>query len=145
MSRSTTTKQTKDLDDYSCSVNGPRWPVPGEESRAQMTVDETSQGKVMADAKATEQLQRILKWQEDLDHLLDDQEGVALFLQFVKQDAGDDSAHFRRLQFYFACIGLKRADRSEEDDLRQLIYAIYRQVFEYLWNKIQLDMSVVGC
>lgn len=130
MSRSTTTKQTKDLDDYSCSVNGPRWPVPGEESRAQMTVDETSQGKVMADAKATEQLQRILKWQEDLDQLLNDEEGVALFFQFVEQDAGTDSAHYRRLQFYFACNGLKRADGSDEGRLRQLINAIYRQVFE---------------
>lgn len=128
MSQATKSKQTKDLDEYDCGGNGPRWPVPGEESRIQMTVDDSSQhAKMMADAtKANDQLHRIAKWQHDLSHLLADQDGVSLFFEYVKRDAGTDSIHCRRLEFYFACNGLKSSDDKDESRIRQIISVIYR-------------------
>lgn len=126
MSQATSSKQAKDLDEYDCGGNGPRWPVPGEESRMQMTMEDTNhRANIMAEAKRlAELLQRINSWQNDLSNLLYDQDGINLFREFVKQDAGTDSIHYCQLEFYLACRGLQLAE--DESQIRRYINAIYK-------------------
>lgn len=49
---------------------------------------------------------RVSRWQQNLENLLVDKEGLNLLFSFV-QDGGEDSKHFKQLNFYFACEGLK--------------------------------------
>lgn len=129
MSQQTESKPTTDHDGFDCGGNGPRWPVPGEESRTQMIGDETNtaSANTMADnLEATARLQRIKNWQRDLKYLLDDQDGLALLFGFLERDTGIDSVHYHRLKFYFACDGLRLSDESDEIRIGQLINAISR-------------------
>lgn len=62
-----------------------------------------------------------LKWARTLSSLLEDRDGVELFKKYVEQEGG---IHSDRLNFYFACEGLKQ--QSDNDKVRQIIGAIYR-------------------
>jgi axin 1 len=62
-----------------------------------------------------------LKWARNLSCLLEDRDGVEQFKKYVEQEGG---IHSDRLNFYFACEGLKQ--QSDPDKVRQIIGAIYR-------------------
>lgn len=62
-----------------------------------------------------------LKWARTLTSLLEDRDGVELFKQYVESEGG---IHSDRLNFYFACEGLKQ--QSDPDKVKQIIGAIYR-------------------
>ena len=62
-----------------------------------------------------------LKWARKLTFLLEDRDGVDLFKKYVELEGG---IHRDRLNFYFACEGLKQQNDSEK--VRQIIGAIYR-------------------
>lgn len=62
-----------------------------------------------------------LKWARTLGSLLEDREGVELFKKYVESEGG---IHSDRLNFYFACEGLKQ--QSDPDKVKQIIGAIYR-------------------
>jgi axin 1 len=62
-----------------------------------------------------------LKWARTLSSLLEDREGVELFKKYVELEGG---IHSDRLNFYFACEGLKQ--QSDPDKVKQIIGAIYR-------------------
>lgn len=136
-----TKKPAKQFDDYE-SGNGPRPPVPGEESNmSKMTTEGISAAAAPASTAAAYALQpstsnaaatgainrslpppppsqsspqpsadsfgiRVSRWQKNLENLLADKEGLNLLFSFV-QDGGEDSKHFKQLNFYFACEGLK--------------------------------------
>lgn len=130
-----TKKLAKQYDEYD-SGNGPRPPVPGEESSmSKMTTEGGAAAAVPATSSSSSSLlsgtsnapkgrsppyppsqsplpstdpfeTRILRWQQNLEYLLADEEGLNLLFTFVK-DGGEDSKHFKQLNFYFACEGLK--------------------------------------
>lgn len=125
MSQTDKTKQSKEFDEYECGGNGPRWPVYGEESKiSKMTTDEPSNSILMAERKSLKE--RVAKWQDGLINLLGDEEGVKLLFKFVEKDVGTDSVYHLRLEFYFACNGLKSSDEEDETRIRQIIRAIHR-------------------
>lgn len=62
-----------------------------------------------------------LKWARTLSSLLEDREGVELFKKYVESEGG---IHSDRLNFYFACEGLKQ--QSDPEKVKQIIGAIYR-------------------
>lgn len=62
-----------------------------------------------------------LKWARNLSCLLEDRDGVEQFKKYVEQEGG---IHSDRLNFYFACEGLKQ--QSDPDKVRQIISVIYR-------------------
>lgn len=62
-----------------------------------------------------------LKWAKTLTNLLEDRDGVELFKKYVEQEGG---IHCDRLNFYFACEGLKQ--QIDDEMVRQIIGAIYR-------------------
>lgn len=62
-----------------------------------------------------------LKWARTLTSLLEDREGVELFKKYVESEGG---IHCDRLNFYFACEGLKQ--QSDPEKVKQIIGAIYR-------------------
>lgn len=62
-----------------------------------------------------------LKWAQRLSSLLEDRDGVELFKKYVELEGG---IHHDRLNFYFACEGLKQ--QSDAEKVRQIIGAIYR-------------------
>lgn len=62
-----------------------------------------------------------LKWAQTLSSLLEDRDGVELFKKYVESEGG---IHSDRLNFYFACEGLKQ--QSKADKIKQIIGAIYR-------------------
>lgn len=62
-----------------------------------------------------------LKWARKLTFLLEDRDGVELFKKYVEVEGG---IHSDRLNFYFACEGLKQQNESEK--VKQIIGAIYR-------------------
>lgn len=144
-----TKKSAKQFDDYE-SGNGPRPPVPGEESNmSKMTTEGISAAAAPATTAAAAAAAaaayaltpgpsnalvavptnrtsppppyppsqspqpsadsfgvRVSRWQKSLENLLADKEGLGLLFTFVK-DGGEDSKHFKQLNFYFACEGLK--------------------------------------
>lgn len=66
-----------------------------------------------------------LKWAENLNHLLADSEGVALFKDFLEQEQGGAD----ELQFWFACQGLKqKADTGDVTSIVKVIYKSYVRV-----------------
>lgn len=151
MSQKTIGKHNKLIDEYECSGNGPRPPVPGEESRLHK-MTESSGSTAMAFAfpiktplssnlsPATHpndliaERTRVGKWQEKLSNLLSDKKGVELFQRFVESEAGPHGIHTIHLEFYFACEGLKQ--QTDEIIIRQIIGAIYRK---YLRKEIQVS------
>jgi axin 1 len=62
-----------------------------------------------------------LKWARTLSSLLEDREGVEVFKKFVESEGG---IHNDRLNFYFACEGLKQ--QSDPEKVKQFIGAIYK-------------------
>jgi axin 1 len=62
-----------------------------------------------------------LKWARTLSSLLEDRDGVELFKKYVELEGG---IHSDRLNFYFACEGLKQ--QSDGEKVKQIIGAIYR-------------------
>lgn len=131
-------KSPKQFDEYD-NGNGPRPPVPGEESKMSIECKMTTEGGAAAAvASSTSSLlsgasnaatnrspplpphppsqsplpsadsfgTRISRWQQNLEYLLADEEGLSLLFTFV-QDGGEDSKHLKQLNFYFACEGLK--------------------------------------
>lgn len=104
-----TKKQSKQFDEYECG-NGPRPPVPGEESQiSKMTTECGSSTSYASRSPECEDAftKRVTKWQENLEFLLADTEGLALLRRFVKDELGEDSIHSKRWDFYFVCEGLK--------------------------------------
>lgn len=102
-------KQSKQFDEYECG-NGPRPPVPGEESQvSKMTTEGASGTSNSSRSPEVEDAftKRVTKWQENLEFLLADTEGLALLRKFVKEELGEDSIHSKRWDFYFVCEGLK--------------------------------------
>lgn len=130
----------KEIDEYECSGNGPRPPVPGKESRTTKMTEMgcPSSSTVAAAAAAVAQAPfavphaddilaecaRVKKWREKLSNLLSDQKGVELFREFVKYEARPDDNYTIHLDFYFACEGLKQL--TDPKTVRQIIGAIYR-------------------
>lgn len=130
-----TKKSAKQFDEYE-SGNGPRPPVPGEESK--MSKMTTEGGAAAAPSSSSSSISsgasnavtnrsppppphppsqspqpscdsfgtRISRWQQNLEYLLADEEGLNLLFTFVR-DGGEDSKHLKQLNFYFACEGLK--------------------------------------
>lgn len=133
MNQTVKLKQSKDYDKYECG-SGPRPPVPGEESRSTKMIAEDEYSSTsnlnqltpsppLTDKLTTDLCERIEKWQKDFFNILDDQEGYHLLRKFVKEDAGEESIDYARLQFYFACRGLK--NEKDEDNQRKFTSAIY--------------------
>lgn len=105
-------KQSKQFDEYECG-NGPRPPVPGEESQvSKMTTEgaccSTSNSNQSPDIDDTF-THRVDKWLKKLEFLLADQEGRILIYNFVKEecDNNPNDSNCARLSFYYACDGLK--------------------------------------
>ncbi|XP_060799078.1 axin-1 isoform X2 [Neoarius graeffei] len=65
-----------------------------------------------------------LKWAESLHSLLDDQDGIQLFRNFLKQEDCADV-----LDFWFACSGFRKQDTGEgnEEKKLKLAKAIYKK------------------
>lgn len=105
----------KHIDEY--ESNGPRPPVPGQESRtSKMTESAFDRNQ----HKAT--LASYSKW-NTLTGLLEDAEGLKLFKKYVEREAKpEDSA---RLDFYIICEGLKLY--RDEGQARCCILAIYNK------------------
>lgn len=61
------------------------------------------------------------KWTRSLNCLLEDRDGVEQFKKYVEEEGG---IHSDRLNFYFACEGLKQ--QSDNEKIKQIIGAIYR-------------------
>lgn len=148
MSQPTIGKHNKLIDEYECSGNGPRPPVPGQESRLHKMTESSSSTamdfpKMAPPSLATTQSDilaersRAAKWQEKLSNLFSDKKGVELFQRFVESEAGPHSIHTIHLEFYFACEGLKQ--QSDENIIRQIIGAIYRK---YLRKEIQVSTEL---
>lgn len=113
------------LDDYeSC---GPRPPVQGREScLSKMTEGHTSSNSSIGAVAASVECQRTsppayFKWHQTLSGLLEDREGVEIFKRYVEAEGG---IHSDRLNFYFACEGLKQ--QYEEEKVKSMVGAIYR-------------------
>lgn len=62
-----------------------------------------------------------LRWARKLTSLLEDREGIELFKKYVEQEGG---VHADRLNFYFACEGLKQ--QTNPSKVKQMVGAIYR-------------------
>lgn len=105
----------KHIDEYEC--NGPRPPVPGQESRMSRMTESDSERRLHRTSVAS-----YSKW-NTLTGLLQDGEGLALFKKYVERDARpEDSA---RLDFYFVCEGLKQY-KDEPVLARKCISLIYK-------------------
>lgn len=122
-----TRNKSKKFDEYEC-INGPRPPVPGEESQiSKMTTEGASNSTSSSNSNRSPDSEnsyiiRIKKWQESFTSLLADNEGVQLLLKFVEEEAGIESINYTRLKFYFAVEGLKL--QREEKIIRKLIRRI---------------------
>lgn len=104
-----TKKQSKEFNEYECG-NGPRPPVPGEESQMSKMTTEGASGFSNSNRSPESRdpfSVRVTKWQESFEHLLADQEGLDLLLKFVKEEDGANSINSERLDLYFLCEGLK--------------------------------------
>uniref|UniRef100_A0A1L8DWD1 Putative regulator of g protein signaling n=1 Tax=Nyssomyia neivai TaxID=330878 RepID=A0A1L8DWD1_9DIPT len=102
------------FDGYECS--GPRPPVLGGECRPpKMT--EGPPGSLHESSSCPP----YLKWARTLSSLLEDSDGVELFRRYVETEGGVDAD---RLNFYFACEGLKK--QTDPEKIKRLIIAIYR-------------------
>lgn len=114
------------LDDYeSC---GPRPPVQGQESRLSKMTEgrSSSNSSIGVAAAASVECNRTsppayFKWHQTLSGLLEDREGVEIFKRYVEAEGG---IHSDRLNFYFACEGLKQ--QFEEEKVKSMVGAIYR-------------------
>lgn len=133
------------LSDYDSS--GPRPPIPGQEetrkfkvtpapadrwksvdthpcSTRQMTDAAQNELHLFMTSSSSSQSSSspsCLKWARTLSSLLEDRDGVELFKKYVEQEGG---IHSDRLNFYFACEGLKQ--QSDGEKVKQIIGAIYR-------------------
>lgn len=64
-----------------------------------------------------------MKWAENLNHLLEDIDGVQLFKQFLEnEDFGCYSVNF-----WFACEGLKKKCAEDLDSIYNIVRAIYKK------------------
>ncbi|XP_018898542.1 axin isoform X1 [Bemisia tabaci] len=63
-------------------------------------------------------------WSKDVKFLLDDVEGVNLFTSFLQDHC--DQLELEKLQFCFACAGLKT---QEPESVQQIVRAIYKKYF----------------
>ncbi|XP_055716596.1 axin isoform X2 [Phlebotomus papatasi] len=102
------------FDGYECS--GPRPPVPGGECRPHKMTE-----GVPGQSQESSSSPPYLKWARTLSSLLEDSDGVELFRRFVETEGG---IHADRLNFYFACEGLKK--QTDPEKIKRLIIAIYR-------------------
>lgn len=78
-----------------------------------------------------------LKWARTLSSLLEDREGVELFKKYVESEEGEIPKY--RLEFYFACEGLKQ--RSDPVEVKKLIGAIYRRYLKKIGLKVPDDIK----
>ncbi|GAB0094956.1 Axin [Sergentomyia squamirostris] len=102
------------FDGYECS--GPRPPVPGGESRPYKMIEGAS-----GPSHESSTSPPYMKWARSLSNLLEDSDGVELFQKFVRELGG---IHEVRLNFYFACEGLKK--QTDPEKIKRMIYVIYR-------------------
>ncbi|XP_076459899.1 axin-1-like [Babylonia areolata] len=63
-----------------------------------------------------------LRWAENLNHLLSDSEGVALFKDYLELEQGGSE----ELQFWLACHGLKRKANSDAVDVHNIVKVIFK-------------------
>lgn len=66
-----------------------------------------------------------LQWARTLSSLLEDREGAELFKGYVEQEGG---IHKERLNFYFACEGLKQ--ESDPEKTKKIIGLIYTKILK---------------
>jgi axin 1 len=66
-----------------------------------------------------------LQWARTLSSLLEDREGAELFKAYVEQEGG---IHKERLNFYFACEGLKQ--ESDPEKTKKIIGLIYSKILK---------------
>lgn len=66
-----------------------------------------------------------LKWAESLHNLLGDPDGVQLFRSFLQQEEIGTSS----LDFWYACQGLKKQERSEEERT-QMVKIIFKKLLK---------------
>lgn len=121
---SQTNKKQSTFDEYECG-NGPRPPVPGEESHMSKMTTEGASTSTSSKSNSnrsppsqTEFYNRIGKWQGDFSYFLDDHEGADLLLKYVEEE-GEHTIDNIRLKFYFSCEGLKQ--EPNEKRRRKLI------------------------
>lgn len=105
---------------------GQRPPIPGEETAKKYKMTDSAQSELhlfmtSSSSSQSSSSPSCLKWARTLGSLLEDREGVELFKKYVESEGG---IHSDRLNFYFACEGLKQ--QSEPDKVKQIIGAIYR-------------------
>lgn len=129
MSQMHTSRPVNEYDEYECSGNGPRPPVPGKESQTFKMTETSAFCNIPSMASTTDdenqdECVRVSKWQAKLENLLADKKGMELFRRFVEDEAGPHGIHTIHLEFLFACEGLK--EHTDENMLRQIIGAIYR-------------------
>ncbi|CAG9806135.1 unnamed protein product [Chironomus riparius] len=105
---------------------GQRPPIPGEETSKKFKMTDSAQSELhlfmtSSSSSQSSSSPSCLKWARTLGSLLEDREGVELFKKYVESEGG---IHSDRLNFYFACEGLKQ--QSDPDKVKQIIGAIYR-------------------
>ncbi|XP_070498680.1 axin isoform X2 [Chironomus tepperi] len=105
---------------------GLRPPIPGEETSKKFKMTDSAQSELhlfmtSSSSSQSSSSPSCLKWARTLGSLLEDREGVELFKKYVESEGG---IHSDRLNFYFACEGLKQ--QSDPDKVKQIIGAIYR-------------------
>ena len=66
-----------------------------------------------------------LQWARTLSYLLEDREGAELFKKYVESEGG---IHKERLNFYFACEGLKQ--ESDPEKTKKIIGLIYTKILK---------------
>lgn len=66
-----------------------------------------------------------LQWARTLANLLEDREGAELFKAYVESESG---IHKERLNFYFACEGLKQ--ESDPEKTKKIIGLIYSKILK---------------
>lgn len=66
-----------------------------------------------------------LQWARTLSNLLEDREGAELFKTYVELEGG---IHKERLNFYFACEGLKQ--ESDPEKTKKIIGLIYSKILK---------------
>ncbi|XP_037039635.1 axin isoform X2 [Bradysia coprophila] len=120
----------KYIDEYEC--NGPRPPVPGQESRMSRMTESDTDGRSHRTSVAS-----FSKW-NTLTGLLEDEEGLTLFKKYVERDARPE--HSARLDFYFVCEGLKQY-KDDPRLARKCISLIYRTYIQK--GPIQISISKI--
>lgn len=103
--------------------SGPRPPIPGEETAKNFKMIDAYLTSSSSSSQST--TPPCLQWARTLSNLLEDREGAELFKTYVESEGG---IHKERLNFYFACEGLKQ--ESDPEKTKKIIGLIYSKILK---------------